>query len=63
MKSSGSEKETKEKAEQKNVITTDDDLLTEEKQDMLGRLQAKLGKTKEETKKIISDYKNKKNNN
>ena len=41
---------------QKFAILTDDDLLfTEGKKDeMLGRLQIKLGKTKEELHKIIS---------
>jgi uncharacterized protein YjbJ (UPF0337 family) len=48
--------ETKGKLKQKFAILTDNDvLLVEGKQDeMLGRLQIKLGKTKEEIQKIIS---------
>jgi uncharacterized protein YjbJ (UPF0337 family) len=48
--------ETKVKLKQKFVLLTDSDLLlTEGKQDdMLKRLQVKLGKTKEEIQKIIS---------
>jgi uncharacterized protein YjbJ (UPF0337 family) len=39
------------------AILTDDDLMFEEgkKDEMLGRLQIKLGKTKEELHKIIND--------
>ena len=53
----GNWKETKGKLKQQFAILTDDDLLLAEgKQDeMLGRLQAKLGKTKEEIHKIIAD--------
>ena len=53
----GNWNETKGKLKQKFAILTDDDLLlTEGKQDELfGRLQAKLGKTKEQIHKIISD--------
>ncbi len=49
--------ETKGKLKQKFAILTDSDvLLVEGKQDeMLGRLQAKLGKTKEEIHKVISE--------
>lgn len=49
--------ETKGKLKQKFARLTDDDLLlVEGKQDeLLGRLQAKLGKTKEEIRKIISE--------
>jgi len=49
--------ETKGKLKQKFAILTDSDvLLLEGKQDeMLGRLQIKLGKTKEEIQKIISE--------
>jgi uncharacterized protein YjbJ (UPF0337 family) len=41
---------------QKFAILTDDDLLFEEgkKDEMLGRIQIKIGKTKEEFEKIIS---------
>ena len=49
--------ETKGKLKQKFAMLTDNDLLlTEGKQDeLLGRLQVKLGKTKEEIRKIISE--------
>ncbi len=49
--------ETKGKLKQKFALLTDNDvLLVEGKQDeMLGRLQAKLGKTKAEIQKIISE--------
>ncbi|MDA3943060.1 MAG: CsbD family protein [Bacteroidetes bacterium] len=49
--------ETKGKLKQKFALLTDDDLLlVEGKHDeMLGRLQIKLGKTKEELQKIIAD--------
>lgn len=42
---------------QRFTILTDHDLLLEESknQEMLGRLQAKLGKTKEELHKLLSD--------
>lgn len=48
--------ETKGKLKQQYAMLTDDDLLlVEGKQDeMLGRLQAKLGKTKEELHTLIS---------
>ena len=47
---------TKGKLKQQYATLTDDDLLlTEGKQnELLGRLQAKLGKTKEELHKLIS---------
>jgi len=53
----GSWKETKGKLKQKFAMLTDDDLLlVEGKQDeLLGRLQVKLGRTKEEIRKIISE--------
>lgn len=53
----GNWNETKGKLKQKFAMLTDNDLLlVEGKQDeMLGRLQAKLGKTKEEIHKIISE--------
>ncbi len=49
--------ETKGKLKQKYAILTDNDvLLVEGKQDeLLGRLQIKLGHTKEEIHKIISE--------
>jgi uncharacterized protein YjbJ (UPF0337 family) len=52
----GSWHELKGKLKQKFAILTDSDvLLIEGKQDeMLGRLQTKLGKTKEEVQKIIA---------
>lgn len=53
----GSWKETKGKLKQKFAMLTDDDLLlVEGKQDeMLGRLEVKLGKSKEDIHKMISD--------
>lgn len=53
----GNWNETKGKLKQKFAVLTDNDvLLVEGKQDeLLGRLQAKLGKTKEEIHKIISE--------
>ena len=53
----GNWNETKGKLKQKFAMLTDDDLLfVEGKQDeLLGRLQSKLGKTKEEIRKIISE--------
>ena len=53
----GNWNELKGKLKQKYATLTDDDLLfAEGKQDeMVGRLQEKLGKTKEEVHKIISD--------
>lgn len=52
----GNWNETKGKLKQQYAMLTDDDLLlVEGKQDeMLGRLQVKLGKTKEELHTIIS---------
>lgn len=52
----GNWNETKGKLKQQYAMLTDDDLLlVEGKQDeMLGRLQAKLGKTKEELHALIS---------
>ena len=52
----GNWNETKGKLKQKFALLTDDDLLlVAGKQDeLLGRLQAKLGKTKEEVQKLIS---------
>lgn len=48
--------ETKGKLKQKFAILTDNDLLLEEgkEDELLGRLQAKLGKTKEEIQNLIS---------
>jgi uncharacterized protein YjbJ (UPF0337 family) len=53
----GNWNEIKGKLKQKFAVLTDDDLLLEEgKQDeMYGRLQQKLGKTKEELHRLISD--------
>jgi uncharacterized protein YjbJ (UPF0337 family) len=53
----GNWKKTKGKLKQQFAMLTDDDLLlVEGKQDeLLGRLQAKLGKTKEEVRKLIFD--------
>jgi uncharacterized protein YjbJ (UPF0337 family) len=53
----GNWNETKGKLKQKYALLTDNDLLLlEGKQDeMIGRLQTKLGKTKEEIHKIISE--------
>jgi uncharacterized protein YjbJ (UPF0337 family) len=53
----GNWNETKGKLKQKYAQLTDDDLLfTEGKQDeLIGRLQSKLGKTKEEINKLITD--------
>ena len=53
----GNWKELKGKLKQKYAQLTDSDLLLiEGKQDeLLGRLQARLGKTKEEMHKLISD--------
>ena len=52
----GSWKEQKGKLKQKFATLTDNDLLFEEgkKDEMLGRLQTKLGKTKEELHDIIA---------
>ena len=45
------------KLKQKYADLTDDDLLLEEgkEEELLGRLQKKLGKTKEEVQEIISE--------
>jgi uncharacterized protein YjbJ (UPF0337 family) len=53
----GNWNETKGKLKQKFAVLTDDDLLFAEgkKDEMLGRLQIKLGKTKEEIQKLIAD--------
>ncbi len=53
----GNWNETKGKLKQKFAMLTDNDLLLiEGKQDeLLGRLQIKLGKSKEELKKILSE--------
>ncbi|OFX83953.1 MAG: general stress protein CsbD [Bacteroidetes bacterium GWF2_33_16] len=51
----GNWKEQKRKLKQKFAVLIDNDLLFEEgkKEELLGRLQIKLGKTKEEVKKLI----------
>jgi len=53
----GNWNEIKGKLKQKFALLTDSDLLLLEgkKDEMLGRLQVKLGKTKEELQKLISD--------
>jgi len=53
----GNWNELKGKLKQKYAILTDDDLLLVEgkKDELLGRLQVKLGKTKEEIDKLFSD--------
>jgi len=52
----GTWNEQKGKLKQKFALLTDDDLLFEEgkKDEMFGKLQIKLGKTKEELHKIIA---------
>jgi hypothetical protein len=49
--------ETKGKLKQKFATLTDDDLMFVEgkKEEMMGRLQVKLGKSKDELRKIIAD--------
>lgn len=53
----GNWNETKGKLKQKFALLTDDDLLLVEgkKDELFGRLQIKLGKTKDEIQKIISE--------
>jgi uncharacterized protein YjbJ (UPF0337 family) len=53
----GNWNETKGKLKQKFAMLTDNDLLLEEgkEDEMLGKLQTKLGKTKEEIHKLISE--------
>jgi uncharacterized protein YjbJ (UPF0337 family) len=53
----GNWNEQKGKLKQKFAILTDNDLMFAEgkKDEMLGKIQIKLGKTKEEMMKIISD--------
>lgn len=53
----GNWNETKGKLKQKFAMLTDSDLLFAEgkQEEMLGRLQIKLGKTKEEIHKVISE--------
>ena len=53
----GNWEEQKGKLKQKFATLTDDDLLFAEgkKEEMIGKLQIKLGKTKEELHKIISE--------
>ncbi|MFY7733001.1 MAG: CsbD family protein [Bacteroidia bacterium] len=53
----GNWNETKGKLKQKFALLTDDDLLlVEGKHDeMMGKIQARLGKTKEEIQKLIAD--------
>jgi uncharacterized protein YjbJ (UPF0337 family) len=51
----GNWNEQKGKLKQRFAVLTDNDLMFEEgkKEEMVGRLQIKLGKTKEELRKII----------
>jgi len=55
--SKGNWNEQKGKLKQKFAKLTDDDLMFEEgkKDEMLGKLQIKLGKTKEELQKIMTE--------
>lgn len=50
----GNWNETKDKLKQKYVMLTDKDLIEGKHDELLGRLQIKLGFTKEEIHKIIS---------
>ena len=54
----GNWNELKGKLKQKFATLTDDDLMFAEgkKEEMFGRLQVKLGKTKEELHKIIGEF-------
>ena len=54
---SGNWIKTKGKLKQKFALLTDDDLMLAEgkKEELLGRLQIKLGKTKEELQKIVAN--------
>ena len=53
----GNWKKIKGKIKQKFAVLTDNDLMFEEgkKDEMMGKLQVKLGKTKEEIQKIITE--------
>ena len=53
----GNWKETKGKLKQKFALLTEDDLLLVEgkQEELIGRLQVKLGKTREEIRKLIYD--------
>lgn len=53
----GNWNELKGKLKQKFAVLTDNDLMYEKgkKEEMLGKLQVKLGKTKEELNKIMAD--------
>ena len=53
----GNWNELKGKLKQKFAILTDDDLMYDEgkKEELYGKLQIKLGKTKEEFQKLISE--------
>jgi uncharacterized protein YjbJ (UPF0337 family) len=55
----GNWNEMKGKLKQQFAVLTDNDLMFSEgkKEEMFGRLQIKLGKTKEEMHKIIADLK------
>lgn len=58
LKIKGNWNETAGKLKQQYANLTDDDLLLVKgkEEELLGRLQKKLGKTKEEVQKIISKY-------
>jgi len=53
----GNWKETKGKLKQKFALLTEDDLLLVEgkQEELIGRLQVKLGKSREEIRKLIYD--------
>jgi uncharacterized protein YjbJ (UPF0337 family) len=53
----GNWNETKGKLKQKFAVLTDNDLMYDEgkKDEMLGKLQVKLGKSKEELEKILKE--------
>ena len=53
----GNWEEQKGKLKQKFAILTDNDLMFEEgkRDEMMGKIQIKIGKTKEELEKLISD--------
>ena len=53
----GNWEEQKGKLKQKFAVLTDNDLMFEEgkRDEMLGKIQIKIGKTKEELEKLISD--------
>jgi uncharacterized protein YjbJ (UPF0337 family) len=58
LEAKGSWNEQKGKLKQKFAVLTDNDLMFEEgkKEEMMGKLQITLGKTKEELEKIIGAF-------